>query len=323
MDLRRLDLADDSALTDAYAVECAATQHVRRGWVPMSSGARLLSWRADDGWRRLLVGAFQGDRLVGFATSLTAHDTPATSWLSVAVLPEQQRRGIGSRLVRAAERSSPDDATRFVASAYRRTPAEIEVLVAGFAEPLGFERATTETVVELDLGAAELTPVPPAEGYTVATFVDGVPEPLRARVGVLKGLVDAEAPSGALEWQPAPVPVEEYVAEIALWQRQGRTAIETVALDHLGDVAAWTCVVAAHATTGRPAQTEGTLVLTPHRGRRLGTTVKSANLAAARARGVLRVRTSSDDQNVWMRAINEQLGFVPIESEVVLHRRRA
>jgi hypothetical protein len=34
------------------------------------------------------------------------------------------------------------------------------------------------------------------------------------------------------------------------------------------------------------------------------------------------VRTSSDDQNVSMRAINEQLGFLPVESEVVLHKQR-
>ena len=36
----------------------------------------------------------------------------------------------------------------------------------------------------------------------------------------------------------------------------------------------------------------------------------------------LRVRTSSDNQNVWMHAINRELGFVPVESEVVLQKRR-
>ncbi len=35
-----------------------------------------------------------------------------------------------------------------------------------------------------------------------------------------------------------------------------------------------------------------------------------------------RVRTSSDDANAWMRAINERLGFVPVESEVLLQKRR-
>lgn len=36
-----------------------------------------------------------------------------------------------------------------------------------------------------------------------------------------------------------------------------------------------------------------------------------------------RVRTSSDDQNVWMRAINASLGFVPVETEVLFHKDRA
>jgi hypothetical protein len=33
-------------------------------------------------------------------------------------------------------------------------------------------------------------------------------------------------------------------------------------------------------------------------------------------------RTSSDDENVWMAGINADFGFVPVESEVLVHRRR-
>ena len=32
------------------------------------------------------------------------------------------------------------------------------------------------------------------------------------------------------------------------------------------------------------------------------------------------MRTSSDDANVWMRAINAELGFVPVESEVIVQQ---
>ena len=323
MHLRRLDLSDDATLAAAHAVEAAATSHARPGWAPMPVAARIVSWRADDDWQRTLVGAFDGDRLVGFAATLTADDTPNTSWLSAAVLPEQQRRGIGSALLREAERLSPDGVTRLLASAYRRTATEIDDLVTGFAEPLGFSRATTETVVELDLASAELEPDPPAAGYTVRTYVDGVPDHLRPRVGVLKGLVDAEAPSGALDWEPTPVTPEQYAGEIALWQQQGRTAIESLALDEAGDVVAWTCLVTP-TDPARPADIEGTLVDVRHRGRRLGRAVKVACLSRARDEaGTTRVRTSSDDTNVWMRAINAELGFVPVESEVVVSKPRA
>ncbi len=175
-------------------------------------------------------------------------------------------------------------------------------------------------MVELDLSAPPFPTWHHLVGYSVSTHVNGVPAGLRTQVGVLKGMVDAEAPSGDLEWKPTPVTTEEYDAEIALWTQQGRTAIESVALDRLGNVAAWTCLVVT-TDPERPAQVEGTLVLPEHRGRRLGAVVKSACLSAARAHGsAARVRTSSDDQNTWMRAINHELGFVPVELEVVLHK---
>lgn len=309
-------------MAEAYAVECEATRHARPGWVPLGEAARVAAWRADDGWQRHLVGAFEGGRLIGFASSATAHDTPDTSWVAVSVLPHHQRQGVGTRLVEAAEVMSPERVSRFVASAYRPTTAEIESLAREFAQPLGYSCATTETVVELDLLGAELPALQPPDGYTVSTYLNGVPEHLRTQVGVLKGLVDAEAPHGELGWQPTPVSAQEYQDEISLWESQGRTAVESVALAGPGVVAAWTCLVVA-ADPERPAQIEGTLVGAQHRGRGLGRAVKTASLLAALDHGsAKRVRTSSDDQNVWMRAINEGLGFVPVESEILLLKER-
>lgn len=325
--VRPLDLGDDAELAAAYAVESAATSHVRAGWVPLGEPARLAAWRADNGWHRHLVGAFDGTDLVGVASAQTAHDTPDTCWVDVAVHPRAQRHGVGMRLARSVEDSALPDVSRFVASAYRPTSAAVDELVEGFARRLGYRVATTETVVELDLVHAELpTGATGATGhptaYAISTHVDGVPHELRAQVGVLKGLVDAEAPNGELDWQPTPVSVEEYAAEIALAQEQGRTTIESVALDPDGAVVAWTGLVVA-ADPARAAQIEGTLVLAEHRGHGLGRAVKVASLRAAREHGrASRVRTSSDDENVWMRRINADLGFVPVESEVIVHRRR-
>jgi len=322
--VRPLDLGDDAELAAAYAVESAATSHVRAGWVPLGESARLAAWRADNGWHRHLVGAFDGTELVGVASAQTAHDTPDTCWVDVAVHPTVQRHGVGMRLARSVEDSALPDVSRFVASAYRPTSAAVDELVEGFARRLGYQVATTETVVELDLVHADL----PADAtghstaYAISTPVDGVPYELRAQVGVLQGLVDAEAPNGELDWQPTPVSVQEYAAEIALAQEQGRTTIESVALDADGAVVAWTGL-AVPATPARAAQIEGTLVLTEHRGHGLGRAVKLASLRAAREHGrTSRVRTSSDDGNVWMRRINADLGFVPVESEVIVHRRR-
>lgn len=319
MDVRALELSDDVALGAAYVVECAATAHCRPGWVPLGEAPRLTAWRASAGWSRRLLGAFVAGELVGVASCATADDTPDTAWVDVSVSPLRQGAGVGSALVRAAEALAGPGVTRLVGSVYRPFSHDIDRLVRAFAGPLGYTVATTETVVELDLERAELEPSPPHDGFVVETHVNGVPEHLRAEVGVLKGLVDAETPHGELGWQPSAVSPEEYAQELATWLRQERTAVESVALDDSGAVAAWTCLLLP-ANPARPAQVEGTLVLADHRGKRLGTAVKVSSLLAARERGVRRVRTSSDDGNEWMRAINGELGFVAVESEALLHK---
>ncbi len=321
MDLRAIDLADDDALAAVYTVECAATAHARPRWVPLGEAARTLGWRADDGWERALLGAWDGDDLLGFAAAMTHRDTPDTTWIVAAVAPGDQGSGVGTALVRAAERAAPAVGNRFVASAYLPSHHDVAAFATRFAEPLGYVVATTETVVELDLDAADLPDLPASPAYVVSTHVGGVPEPLRAQVGQIKGLVDSEAPNGDLDWSASPVSPEEYAEEIDLWVAQGRTAIESVAVSEAGDVAAWTCLVAA-ADPQRPAQVEGTLVVREHRGHGLGAAVKTACHEVARSHGVARVVTSSDDENRWMRAINADLGFVPVESEVVVQRIR-
>lgn len=73
----------------------------------------------------------------------------------------------------------------------------------------------------------------------------------------------------------------------------------------------------------RPSQIEGTLVIAPHRGKGLGAAVKLASLDQARKLGdVKKIRTSSDDENVWMRAINSLLGFCPVETEAIFQKAR-
>lgn len=321
MDLRRLDLADAPTASALYAIECAATREARSGWVPLAESARLAGWRAEDGWRRELVGSYVEGALVDFAAAMTAADTPDTSWVTVAVEPDHQRGGVGSALVRAAEQLVADTANRLVASTYRPTSAELDRLAERFAAPLGYAVATTETVVELDLAGADLATATTESPYVVSTYVGGVPDHLREQVGVIRGLVDVDAPSGALAWEPTPVSPTQYAAELALWAEQGRTVVESVAAhEGTGAVVAWTGLVVAP-DPARPAQVEGTIVLAQHRGHGLGRAVKSASLQVARERTpALRVRTSSDDTNTWMRRINADLGFVPVESEIVLQR---
>jgi len=206
-----------------------------------------------------------------------------------------------------------------VAQATLLTTEAASVLAERFARPLGYTIATRETVVRLDLGSVELPRADVPPGYTVATFVDGVPEKLRGEVGRIKGLVDSEAPNGDLGWVKSPISPAQYLKEIELAAAQGRKVIESVALAPDGAVAAWTCLLVS-SDPRRPAATEGTLVLREHRGRRLGATVKSACLAAAREHGAVTVKTSSDDANVRMQSLNAALGFVAVEHKILVQK---
>jgi len=322
MRIENLNIFEDAALRAACRVEADANGQARPGWQGIGVEARMIQWRADDGWSKHIHGAFDGSTLLGFSASMTYQGDPDTSWIFVWVHPSHQSQSVGSALVSTAELSSPPSAIRFVSSAYRRTSAELATLEQRFAVPLGYAVATTETVLELDLGSwTPFTPVV-ADGYVISTHINGVPEQLRKQVGQIKGLVDAEAPNGDLAWSESTISVDEYAQEIELWNAQGSTVIESIALDSRGDLAGWTCLVVAP-TPSSPSHIEGTLVLRQHRGHRLGTSVKAASLDAAKRLGTAhRVRTSSDDQNARMHSINEALGFHAIEHESIYQKDR-
>jgi RimJ/RimL family protein N-acetyltransferase len=144
---------------------------------------------------------------------------------------------------------------------------------------------------------------------------------LREAVGQLIGRVDAGAPNGTLAWEPTPVLPADYADELSRRSAQGRITVETLALAPDGEVAAWTGVVVPP-NAERAAEVEGTYVEPAHRGRGLGAAVKAACLAHLRdPLRVHRVTTSSDDANRWMRAINDLLGFRPVEVEAIFEAR--
>lgn len=324
VDVRPIDPASDHDLRAAYDVECTALAHDRPGWVPLGFEARAVVWRRRQGWAHDLRGAYDGVDVVGIIDVTTClDDTLDTAWLFPHVLPHRRRQGLGTRLVREAELALDPSRTRLVGTAYYPAAQRGAAPPVRFAEGLGYRLATTETVRELDLarypGSAR-----EATGYEIRTFVDGVPHELRADVGRIKGLVDAEAPSGGLDWEAVAVTPDQYAAELDMWREQGRTVVESVALTGAHHVVAWTCVVASP-DPARPASVDGTLVLTDHRGHGLGSAVKNASLVQLKrvCPHVRRVRTSSDDANRWMHAINSRMGFAPVEVEGILQRSLA
>ncbi|MWB98270.1 GNAT family N-acetyltransferase, partial [Agromyces seonyuensis] len=83
------------------------------------SAAEWLAWLRDDEYRRHdLVGAYEGERLVGYAASWYDPDPAARSTDAQAgVAPEHRRSGVGSALLAHVE-AFADDAGRSVVVGY-------------------------------------------------------------------------------------------------------------------------------------------------------------------------------------------------------------
>ncbi len=280
-----------------------------------------------------VLGEVDG-RVVGVGRmGLNLKDNVGTTDLVVEVHPDSRRRGFGRRLLAHLERLAVDRGRSVAVVAvdydYAAGPGgagqpPVEFLrAAGYAPALEeVQRSLAVPVDEAHLQDLAAECRPHHRGYRLTSWVGHCPGELVDSYGRLFGTLVTEAPTGELVVEDEVYDEARIRHDEELARRQGRTRLTTVALDHRGEVVAYTDLAVAAHDPGKAFQW-GTLVHPAHRGHRLGLAVKVANQARLQRQhpAVRRVITWNAEVNDHMIAVNERLGYTPSGRSAQFQRR--
>jgi GNAT superfamily N-acetyltransferase len=264
-------------------------------------------------------------------TCFSTTDYTGTAWVTwpqaenqqliaveLAVLPDHRRHGIGSALLEAVKAQAIEH-HRTVLLGETFTPyGEPVGSGAAFASARGFssQYAALHQVREYP---GELA-VPQHQGYEMLSWAEACPDHLVDQYCELLSLVDEEVPLDDLDLQPKRWTPERLRVREEHRRTQGTFGSTTVAIAPDGVLAGYTEL------TGKPQQPErldqhDTLVRPEHRGHRLGIALKLQNLRELHTRfpGPATIHTWNAEANHAMIAVNDKLGFRPVEHQHVWH----
>ncbi|TDD70088.1 N-acetyltransferase [Jiangella aurantiaca] len=289
---------------------------------------------------RLFVARIAG-RIVGRGIlSWSAAEDATASWVEVEVLPEFRSRGVGTALYdHLAAIALPSGRPTLQADAIHTRPETGERIEpptgfgwlsaddpgVRFLRRRGYQLEQVARIsglrlpVDPELLASKRDAAHAAAGpdYRVVSWVGTTPPEWVGDLATLKTRMSTDAPSAGLDMSE-----EKWdAARVADWDRQladsGRERL-TVAAEHVptGRLAGFNELYLP-ADRARPVTQEDTLVLAEHRGRRLGTLLKVANLQrlAEVSPSSPMVTTFNAEENRHMLDVNEAVGFTPIGYE--------
>ncbi len=322
MDIREIDRSDEGQLKAFWQVGKDAEDAFRPYdfYVPWAT-AQLAYVEGRPGFRNQMLGAFDGDLMVGRCyLNYPMLDNTHLCFGDVHVLPEHQRRRVGTALVeRASQEAKAFGRRTLVAEAY--VPSGAGGPALDFARVMGFTEAIEEGIKIVDLPATEASwemlaheAAARSDGYRLVPWLDVVPQELLAGFCRLNEAFNELAPSGELEleaevWDEARVRNGE-----ALNAKVSRHVLAVAALDADGEMVGLTEAIINDNAPQRGFQS-GTLVLPAHRGHALGLAMKVANHQALRLAypQCEIMMTGNAGVNAAMNAVNDRLGYREVE----------
>jgi GNAT superfamily N-acetyltransferase len=334
VDIRPVDphRPDETGFPATYAVFRDA-ELADRPWATVPSAEEVLAHlqHEDPTEKSQWFAAFDGDRVVGSGHAfLPLKDNLQMIWLGVCVAPPDRRQGIGTTVVRhlldyAAEqgRTLPMGGISVPRGAGDDHPHR------AFYRSVGFELANTEIVRHLQLpvadellsGLLDDAKAHYRDDYTLEIHTNGIPDDLLPSYCAANNRLATDAPTGTIEFEEMSLTPEVYRSNLEVSRRVGAVIITALALTADREVAAYTDLHLPASSPDRAHQW-GTLVTAQHRGHRLGTAVKVANLQELQRSYPERriVVTENAETNRYMVSINEALGFEIVEVQEMVKR---
>ncbi len=320
VNVESLDPADDVRFARWYeALRSAAAAGRHAPIVTPAAALRSMLLDQERG-RRHAFGVFDQDRCLG--AGMLERDTEQNTHLSeveICVPTQHRRRGIGTALVgHVHDLAAAEGLTTLLAEVHAGQP---DWPGLHFAERHGFAVVNTENRLVLDLPIAEerldeLAAVSDAVagGYALTSWSGPTPADLREALAALQTRMNVEVPSGERDADPEIVTADSLADGERRLAARGYHSIRTLASAPDGEPAGYSHLFALQ-TDPENAIQDDTYVLTPHRGRRLGTLLKAANLRTLqRDRPTVRhVHTWTAELNDPMQLINADFGFRSVE----------
>ena len=284
--------------------------------------------------KRIFVAKVDGRTVGRSIMEWSIAEGTTSTWLVTEVLEEFRRRGIGSALFATVEE---------LAAASGRPTLQVEAMhttTAGgerLPSPTGFgelpaadpgvqflthrgyrleqiERASMVTLpmdraaTEQALGAALAS----VDGsYSLVSWTGGTPQQWVPDIAVLRTRMSTDAPYAGLDVDEEPWDAARIAHDDRTSSADGRIRMTVAARDDRTGQLVGFSELSIPADRSRPAQQCDTLVLSEHRGHRLGMLLKLANLVDLHALSPLppMVTTFNAEENRHMLDVNEALGF--------------
>jgi len=325
MRVAEIDVHDDEKVRQWWQVARDADAYGREEYAAFwSLQSTLGAFRdPDNPYQQSPLAAWEGEQLIGVShLAYPMLDNTHLGILVVMVHPDHRRRGAGTALLHESiEHGRERGRTTFVSEA--NMPFQDPQTSPGsmFLAKHGFARATLEIHRLLELPAAMshlddlgTQAASHARDYRFVSFGDRVPDDILEGYCALQIAFNSEAPLGDLDIEPEVWDEARVRGSEERFEKQGRHQRRTVALAPDGTVVALTEMAASDQQPQLGWQ-GGTLVLAQHRGHRLGLATKIANLRryAADFPAVRKVHSWNAEENGPMVAINDALGFRPVE----------